>query len=248
MPEFLPELPQDDILACLARAPGNEVKSGKFDSPDSSAALVANAFGWFLNRPHLLPPLPGVPAGLPTTVTLEAEMRFPWRGGRHPWLDVGISTDTTLIGLESKRYEPFRPQKQGTFADIYHQTTWDDRMAGFTRVRDDLVAGRLGYDTLDAVQLIKHAYGLHTQAEKRARGVVLVYLYAEPPFWASGKAVDPGRIAQHRDEVADFAQAVRGDGVAFVALRWADVLAQWGRVAQLVPHVAALRARFGSLG
>jgi len=48
--------------------------------------------------------------------------------------------------------------------------------------------------------------------------------------------------------VADFAQAVRGDGVAFVALRWADVLAQWGRVAQLAPHVAALRARFGSLG
>ena len=29
----------------------------------SSAALVANAFGWFLNRPLVLPDLPGVPAG-----------------------------------------------------------------------------------------------------------------------------------------------------------------------------------------
>lgn len=248
MPEFLPDLPVEDILACLARSPGNEVKSGKFDSPESSAALVANAFGWFLNRPHDLPPLPGVPAGQVTDVTLEAEMRFPWSGGRHPWLDVGISTHTTLIGVESKRYEPFRPQKQSGFAEVYDRPVWGEKMGNFTKLRDDLVEGRVWFDTLDAVQLIKQAYGIHTRAEKRAVGAVLVYLYAEPVHWAAGKPVDPGRIALHRAEVAEFAQAVAGDGVAFVALRWADLLDQWGDVPALQAHVQALRGRFGVLG
>jgi hypothetical protein len=244
MPDFLPDLPVEDILACYARSPGNEVKSGKFDSPESSAALVANAFGWFLNRPEDLPPLPGVPAGQVTAVTLEAEMRFPWSGGRHPWLDVGISTHTTLIGVESKRYEPFRPQKQSGFSEAYGSRDWGGVMGNYTLLREDLVANRVTFQALDAVQLIKHAYGIQTRAEKRAVGAVLVYLYAEPAAWASGKPVDRGLIARHRDEVADFAGRVAGDGVVFVPIRWADLLEQWGGVVVLQPHVAALRAGF----
>ena len=63
MSNLMPHLPADLILAQLSRSPGNEVKSGKFDSAESSSALVANGFGWFLERPAELPPLPGVPAG-----------------------------------------------------------------------------------------------------------------------------------------------------------------------------------------
>ncbi len=249
MPEFLPDLPVEGILECLKRSPGNEINSGKFDSPDSSAALVANAFGWFLNRAADLPPLPGVPAGAATSVTLEAEMRFPWTGGRHPWLDVGIETDTTLIGVESKRYEPFRPGKASGFAEVYDRPVWGEKMPGFTTLRDALVAGDVEYDALDAVQLIKHAYGIYTRSEKRAMGAVLVYLYAEPATWmSSGKPVDAKRIATHRREVADFARRVVGDSVTFVPLRWQDLLRQWGGVAKLAPHVAALKARFGELG
>jgi hypothetical protein len=248
MPNFLPDLPVEGILECLRRAPGNEIASGKFDSPESSSALVANAFGWFLNRARDLPPLPGVPAGRVEAVTLQAEMRFPWSGGRHPWLDVGIETQTTLIGIESTRYEPFRPAKLTGFAEVYDRPVWGQRMARYTRLRDDLVAGTIGFDTLDAVQLIKHAYGIYTRAEKRASGAVLVYLYAEPATWASGKPVDPARIAQHRREVAKFAKLVAEDTVVFVPLRWADLLDQWGREAKLAAHVAALRARFGPLG
>lgn len=248
MPEFLPDLPVEDILACLARAPGNEVKSGKIDTPESSTALVANAFGWFLHRPAVMPPLPGVPAGQVSGVTLEAEMRFPWAGGRHPWLDVAISTPTTLIGVASNRYEPYRPQKNSGFAEVVDRPIWREKLGNFTRLRDDLVAGKVWFDTLDAVQLIKQAYGIHTRAEKRAVGAVLVYLYAEPRQWGSGKAVDPGRIALHRREVAEFAAAVAGDGVVFVPLRWADLLDQWAQVPALRSHVGAIRGRFGNLG
>jgi hypothetical protein len=248
MPEFLPDLPVAGILACLRRAPGNEINSGKFDGPESSAALVANAFGWFLNRADDLPPLPGVPAGQVASVTLEAEMRYPWSGGRHPWLDVGIETHTTLIGVESRRYEPFRPKKNTGFAEVVDLPVWREKMARYTQLRDELVSGAENYDALDAVQLIKSAYGICTRAEKRASCAVLVYLYAEPKTWASGKPVDPARIALHRREVAAFGRTVAGDSVVFVPLRWADLLNQWSKVEKLAPHVAALRARFGALG
>lgn len=248
MPDFLPDLPEARILEALSRAPGNELRSGKFDAAESSAALVANAFGWFLERPTVLPPLPGVPAGAVEAVDLEVEMRFPWSGGRHPWLDVGIVTHTTLVGVESKRYEPFRPAKQTGFADVYDRPVWGPNMARYTALAQALIAGTADYRCLDAVQLVKHAYGIRTRAQKRALGAVLVYLYAEPEQWASGKPVEGARKAQHRDEIARFAAAVAGDDVVFVPINWGDLLWHWDRVPALRAHVAAIRARFGDLG
>lgn len=245
MPDFLPDLPVDALLAALRRSPGNEVDSGKFASPESSSALVVNAFGWFLERPDALPPLPGVPMGRPEAVEIEAEMRFPWSGGRHPWLDVAVTTATTLVGVESKRYEPFRPGKAVQFSEAYDSRDWGPGMAAYDRLRAELSEGRLRYRHLDAVQLVKHAYGLRNQARKRGRGAVLVYLHAAPAAWASGKPVNPGVIHAHAAEVADFASRVKGADVVFAPLRWADLLAQWEGVPALAGHVAAIRARFG---
>ena len=56
---FLPGVPGRQIEEIYNSAPGNEIASGKFDSPESSAALAANTFGFFLNRVGDLPPLPG---------------------------------------------------------------------------------------------------------------------------------------------------------------------------------------------
>lgn len=249
MSNLMPHLPADRILAELSRSPGNEVKSGKFDSPESSSALVANGFGLFLDRPGDLPALPGVPMGQVESVGLEVEMRFPWSGGRHPWLDVGISTATTLIGVDSKRYEPYRPAKATGFSEVYDRPVWGPNMARYTRLMHDLVAGTVVFQSLDAVQLVKHALGLRTRAEKRGLGAVLVYLYAEPRHWAgSGKPMDPARIAIHRREVAQFAGMVRGDQVTFAPLKWADLVAHWARTPALAAHAAALTDRFGDLG
>ena len=92
---FLPGVPGEQIEAIYNAAPGKEIESGKFDSPESSAALAANTFGFFLNRPGELPPLPGCedaewPA---TSLALEKEVRFPWKSRwGHPVLDV-VTTD-----------------------------------------------------------------------------------------------------------------------------------------------------------
>ena len=113
----------------------------------------------------------------------------------------------------------------------------------------DLVAGNVVFQTLDAVQLVKHALGLRTRAEKRARGAALVYLYAEPPHWAgSGKPMDKARIALHRREVLQFAGMVKGDQVVFSSLTWANLLANWSRNPVTKAHSAAMSDRFGDLG
>jgi hypothetical protein len=56
---FLPYLPVQKIRIALAKAPGNELDSGKISSPESSAVLAANIFGLFLDRPSKLPAIPG---------------------------------------------------------------------------------------------------------------------------------------------------------------------------------------------
>ncbi|MBL9046426.1 MAG: hypothetical protein JNK34_03815 [Tabrizicola sp.] len=245
--DFLPGVPVDAVVAALKRSPGNELDSGKFSSPESSAALAVNAFGWFLQQPCKLPPLPGVPMGQPETVEIEAEMRFPWAGGRHPWLDAAVTTATTLVGVESKRYEPFRPGKTTVFSEAYDSRDWGPGMARYTAMRQALTEGRQSYRHLDAAQLVKHAYGLRTQGLKRARGAVLVYLHAAPATWASGKPVSPEAITLHEAEVADFARAVKGDAVTFVPLRWSDLLVEWQASPALSAHATALTARFGRL-
>src|SRR4051812_32608329 len=105
---WLPGLPVDLITAAYAGAPGNEIASGKMLSAESSSALVANTFGYFLGRPQQLPALPGCgDLGWPAIgLTLEMLVRFPWSGGRHPCLDAVIETNASVIGIESKRYEP----------------------------------------------------------------------------------------------------------------------------------------------
>ena len=107
--QFLPGVPANHILDRLSKAGGNEVVSGKLASPESSAALAVNTFGWFIDRPQLLQPFPPLAATFPARmVDVEYCARFPWNGGRHPWLDAVVETDRHLIGVESKRFEPYR--------------------------------------------------------------------------------------------------------------------------------------------
>jgi hypothetical protein len=129
---LLPGLPVDKIRECYSRADGNEIGSRKFFSERSSAALAANAFGYFLGeRASDLPPLLGTETlGWPASgIELEAVVRFPWSGGHHPCLDVLIDTNAALIGVESKRYEPFDTKGPVEFSEAYSRDVWGDEMA-----------------------------------------------------------------------------------------------------------------------
>lgn len=93
--DLLPGIPEDLVRAAFARAGGDELRSGKFANPQSSAALAANGFGWFLERPDQLPPFPGLedldwPA---RPVANERQMRLPWRGGRRVQANARFDSD-----------------------------------------------------------------------------------------------------------------------------------------------------------
>ena len=205
---LLPGLPAELIRSAYLAAPGDEIESGKFASPESSAALVANAFGLFLTDPASLPPLPGTAdCGWPAeSLALEAIVRFPWSGGRHPCLDVLIVTRITLIGVEFKRYEPFRPKTAGTMSDAYWRPVWGANMTGYERLRDDLRNGSCAFVRLDVAQLLKHAFALRTAVHQVPAWVgkqpVLYYLFAEPEWWPGDKGVVPLKDRdQHRAEI-----------------------------------------------
>jgi hypothetical protein len=52
---FFNYLPIDKILRAFSNSPGREIERGKLSTPESSAALAANTFGLFLDRPRDLP-------------------------------------------------------------------------------------------------------------------------------------------------------------------------------------------------
>lgn len=236
-------VPRDKVLAMMARAAGKELESGKFDSPESSAALAVNAFGWFIERQHLLPSFPNGPA-LDGVETVEVEYcaRFPWAGGRHPWLDAMIETRTLLIGVESKRFEPFRDRKSVSLSPAYDRPVWGDAMASFEAMRDNLRADPSRFEYLDAAQLVKHAFGLVTDAKRKAKQPHLHYLFAEP-FERAGKPISDETWAAHRREVLEFANMVAGAQVSFSACSYRDWLATW-RGPELEAHAANIVATF----
>ena len=237
---FLPRVPAAQVEAMLNAARGSEITSGKFDSPKSSAALAANTLGFFLNRPHDLPPLPGCdfvtwPA---CSLDLEKTVNFPWRGGRHPVLDILITTPSALIGIESKRFEPF----ESSISDAFWREVWGDRMRGYERVRDKGL-----YAHLNATQLLKHALALRAQVNRRAKhhGLtpILMYLYAEPKFWPSDdRPIREEARARHREEITDFARRVSGDEVKFIACSYHELLSAWqeGGTPEVRSHTEAV--------
>ena len=151
---------------------------------------------------------------------LEATVRFPWSGGRHPVLDCLVTTPSALIGIESKRYEPFRGKKSASFSEAYWRPVWGDDLNGYEGVRDTLRANGRPYEFLDAAQLVKHAFALRTEVHRRGGKLtpILFYLYAEPDVWPKdGTLVDEDDKAKHREEIARFARDVASDEVAFVS-------------------------------
>ena len=245
---LLPHLDARAIAQAYGSAPGNELDSGKIASPESSAALVANGFGYYLDAPGLLPPLPGVAAAWPPhSVTLEGIARGPWSGGRHPCRDVLLDIPDAIVGIESKRYEPFRAKGAMKLSDAYWRPVWGERMRGFERVRDDLRDGSLRFDHLDAAQLVKHAFGLRTAAARLGKRATLLYLHCEPTAWPDGHVVPAGAHERHSREIAAFAAAVADDEVAFAHLTWRALLGTWAASDDdgLRRHVAAVLDRFG---
>jgi hypothetical protein len=246
VPDFLPGVPVPYVLERLGKSGGREVSSGKLASRESSAALAVNTFGWFHDRPRRLPPFAilGNKISLPTIVEIEYCARFPWTGGRHPWLDAWAETSEAVIGVECKRFEPFRGQKKGTLSPAYDRRVWRDRMGPFEAMRDTLRSPGEHFRFLDAVQLVKHAFGLVTEGRRKSKRPYLVYLFAEPQE-CGGRAIPEADKRAHREEIARFTADVRGAEVGFGAMSYREWMETWSSLdSELLTHRAAIIERF----
>jgi hypothetical protein len=120
---FLPGVPATYVLDRLAKAGGHETSSGKLASPESSAALAVNTFAWFNERPSCLPPFPMLGQVMSHATCVEVEY-FASFHRRYPWLDAFIETAEAIIGVEAKRFEPFRGAKAVELSPAYDRDVW----------------------------------------------------------------------------------------------------------------------------
>jgi len=97
-------------------------------------------------------------------------------------------------------------------------------MGPFETTRDGLKEGSLSFERLDAVQLVKHAFGLRTEGDRRKKSPVLVYLYAEPAAWPDGRPVNTAQIKTHLEEINRFADLVDGAEVKFCSCSYGALL------------------------
>lgn len=246
-------LPITAVEQALRAADGNEIGSGKLFSPQSSAALAISVFGAFLERPASLPPLPGTEdLGWPAvSVRIEASLPFPWHRGRKPNVDVLIETLGALIGIESKRFEPFDTHGAPSWSDTYWSVDWGPGLLRHAAMRDASRAGTAGFRHVEEAQLVKHALGLATATSPgqvaEGKTACLVHLRAEPATDRRGRPLDAQAHERHAAEVAQFRAAVTGDRVRFVGLTYNALLGAWQRspVPHLRAHAAAVRAFFG---
>jgi hypothetical protein len=249
---FLPGVPSDLLKAYYSRAPGNEIETGKFNHPESSAALAGNTFGIFLKTPKDLPPIPGFEREWSpvNSVSLETTLQFPWQAGRHPCLDVFVTTERAVFAIESKRYEPFRERQPASFSSAYWRPVWGGKMDGYEFARDILSACNTIFARLDAAQLVKHAFGLrnavHSKPSLRGKVPILVYLYAQPSVWPDGREIPQKHRDAHSMEIARFERCVAQSEVAFHSISYAELLSAWlsSESEYIRDHASRVRAHF----
>ena len=232
---LLPGQALDQFASDLQAGVGQELL-GKFKAVHSSAALAVNCFA-----PLRAGSIPIDLAGRADLQVEGFERKYPTglAKAQPPHLDVVASGPDALVAIEPKCLEYLIP-KPAKFSERYATGMVDERAAGpwFAEMQRLKQTGAKRYRWLDAAQLIKHALEL---ANKAQSPTTLLYLYWEP--------MDAGLsnlFAEHRQEIANFADRVAGGTPRFEAISYLELWDRWANSVdpRLVAHVANLRARY----
>ena len=233
---LLPLVFPEDFEADLSAGDGNELQT-KFRAAHSSSALAVNCFAPFRSRMADLT----LPVNGPFD-SLRFEQKCPTglRGGRAPNLDVLLTGAAGVLGIESKLLEYLTPHR-AKFSPAYAEQIRDGRREqGYFREMLRLMDEADSYRWLDAAQLIKHAFGLAHCF--RDQPVTLLYLYWEPANLDASSL-----FADHRQEIAAFADRVGGSTPMFRAMSYPELWSAWqdaGPADWLARHIEQLRARY----
>lgn len=213
-----------------------------FHSARSSCALAVSVFGpWRLDPSRLKL------AGQNGFERLQFEVKFPIIGvpptRTPPNLDVVAWSRQRVVAVESKLLETITSKHTAHFDPVYDHAietladeTWGRKIELVQSSPDD-------YRFFAAGQIIKHYLGLKadTNDQLDGRPVMLLYLYWEPANPEIHRF-----FAQHRAEVADFADSLDDGDVTFHSLSYPALWRTWKEVGDsaLSAHVAAPEARY----
>jgi predicted nuclease with RNAse H fold len=230
----------EEIRREVSEGDGNELSRAGGLQPNlhsawSSAALAINTFArWRGSESRLR--IGGIKA--PGPLMFERKSAIGLRG-RPPNLDVLAVGDQSVLAIESKFTETLEPHT-AAFSSTYVGAVQRLADRRWRAEYERLLKEPQRYRFLDAAQLVKHYLGLRNSHAEKA--VALVYL-----FWEPKNAPELAPFATHRAEVREFAQAVEGADLRFLALSYRELWASWTQRKSpewLSEHVDALVRRY----
>jgi len=213
---------------------GNELYK-KFRAAHSSSALAVNTFARWRKDPSSLNIF-----GNTNFNTLKFEGKCSTGlGGTPPNLDILLTNDDSIVGIESK-FTEFLKQKKPHFSSSYQREKLpqaeDEWWGLLEKVRD----GDSQY--LDVAQLIKHYLGLRCLNDKDSLSnhkITLLYLFWEPENWKDYEV-----FRNHRKEIENFINQVKDTSVEFVAKSYHELWTEWDSQNDITNHLESLRKRY----
>lgn len=212
--------------ADLAQGSGHETRGVQGQLPHmqslgSSSALAVNLFQYWQGKDirslllamHLIAPVHSTAVDY----SLSFESKQPIGGNLGtPNIDVAIRESTGVTyAFESKFVEPYRDTPKEIQAVYLENKDFQQRLPHLYGLAKELVAGHCKFQRLDAAQLIKHALGLCNPKQAKSN-FCLVYLWYDVP----------GKYGcEHREEIEQFAQFAKDDGIRFKHITYQKVIA-----------------------
>ncbi len=220
----------------LEQGDGDElaVKNGcpcKMQAVHSSAALSCNLFHYWRSQTNRKPLLDALGMFGDQCAAIEFEAKRPIMDNPDrnvfkvdPNLDVVLHLPAGgslgEIAVECKFTELYRPSKPSDKGlkrpYLTSEHLWDG-LANCQQLAHHLSPADNHFVHLHAAQLLKHILGL--KHRNGVAGFALLYLWYDVP--------DSSEACRHRDELTEFSEIVRGDGVAFVAMTYQEVITRF---------------------
>ena len=147
------------------------------------------------------------------------------------------------MAIESKCTEYIRDKNTPNFSPAYFEQIQDERRTDkWFPAMEQIASGHLAFARLDAAQLIKHAFGLARCFKENP--CTLLYL-----FWEPSNAARFPIFPEHREEIARFAELVKGGFPRFSAMSYPELWSWWfsqseTRGSWLIEHISNLQDRY----
>jgi len=242
-----------DMFCCdLIRGDGGELSNSsgsapKFNSISSSASMAVSTFApWKTRLGELIVDLGS------KEMTGFDKLEFEHIGAtaipeakKHPNLDVWLESDNAILAIECKfcEYLGERTEKASLLPAYKRLASSMDRQNPWVKAIDHVTneKGECKYRFFDAVQIIRHYFGVLNSGQKEKH---LLYLYWHPE---NEDWMDVHPFDLHMQELKEFSELVsQADDVPFHYLSFNELWEQWAQIESpiVLKHANAIKHKY----